>query len=75
MTATWPSGTARRLKILRDGHDSRLEPFAFDIISRVAANSKSQSSLRSLSQLLLNGQFTSVARILQWGWKSKCHYI
>ena len=28
---TWPSGTARRLEILRDGFDSRLELIAFDI--------------------------------------------
>ena len=31
MSATWPSGTARRRQILRDGFDSRLEPIAFDI--------------------------------------------
>ena len=30
-TSTWPSGTARRWQILRDGFDSRLEPIAFDI--------------------------------------------
>ena len=31
MSATWPSSTARRSQILRDGFDSRLEPIAFDI--------------------------------------------
>ena len=29
LLATWPSGTARRWQILRDGFDSRLEPIAF----------------------------------------------
>ena len=30
-SATWPSGTASRWQVLRDGFDSRLEPIAFDI--------------------------------------------
>ena len=30
---TWPSGTARRWQILRDGFDSRLEPFALTYIT------------------------------------------
>ena len=30
LSATWPSGTARRWQILRGGFDSRLEPIAFD---------------------------------------------
>ena len=31
LLVTWPSGIARKLQILRDGFDSRLEPIAFDI--------------------------------------------
>ena len=31
MSVAWPSDTARRRQILRDGFDSRLEPIAFDI--------------------------------------------
>ena len=31
LSVTWVSGTARRLQILRDGFDPRLEPIAFDI--------------------------------------------
>ena len=31
LSAIWPSGTTRKLQILRDGFDSRLEPIAFDV--------------------------------------------
>ena len=55
----WPGGTARRLQILRDGFDSWLEPISFDIY-RVAADSKSASSLRSLPLLLLSFLFNMI---------------
>ena len=32
-SAKWPSSTARRRQILRDGFDSRLEPIAMDIFN------------------------------------------
>ena len=55
------SGTARRWQILRDGFDSWLEPIAFDTgIHRVIADSKSASSLCSLSQSLLTFLFTII---------------
>ena len=34
MPTTWPSRSARRLQILRDGFDSRLEPIVFDMYTR-----------------------------------------
>ena len=67
-SATWPSGIARLLQILSDGFDSRMEPIVFHTIYWVAADRKSASSLRSLSQLPLNFQFnltiTSVIYLL-----------
>ena len=47
------SGAARSLQVFCDGFNSQLGLIAF-IICRVAANSKSASSLRNLRQLLLN---------------------
>ena len=32
ITNTWPSGTACKWQILRDGFDSRVEPISFDIL-------------------------------------------
>ena len=58
-SATWPSGTARRLQIQRDEFDSRLELIAFDLHWMVA-DLKSASSLRSLSSLPLNFEFNVV---------------
>ena len=43
LTATWPSGTARRWQILRDGFDSRLEPIAFDICNRWLLTRRAQA--------------------------------
>ena len=57
LSATWPSGIARRLHILRDGFDSLLKPIAFVIpycMRRVAADSKRSRSLRSLHQFLFS---------------------
>ena len=51
---------ARRWQILDEGFDSRLEPIAFFDIPRMAADSNSASSLRSLSQSLLNFQFNVI---------------
>ena len=34
MPVTWPGGTVRKLQILRDGFDSRLEPIAFRYSAR-----------------------------------------
>ena len=47
VSKTRPSGTARRLQILRDQFDSRLESIAFDTY-KVGADSMSASSLCSL---------------------------
>ena len=45
-----PSGSTCALQILHDWFDSRLEPIAFDV--RVAADSKTASLLRSLTQFV-----------------------
>ena len=54
VSAIWCNSNVRRLLILCHGFNSPLESIAFDIFYRVAADSKSAISLRSLLQLLVN---------------------
>ena len=49
VSAAWPSGTARRWQILRDGFYSRLEPIAFDVYNGWLLTRKCKLTSQSLS--------------------------
>ena len=52
----WPSGTSRRLQILCDGFDPRLEPIAF-VFPEATGQLSAQAHFAVLPQLLLNFEF------------------
>ena len=80
-STTWPGGIARRLQILRDGFDSRLEPIAFDIYTGWLLTQKAQAHFAV--SLNYGFQFNIVfvfrtAALLFWGplslttWRLQC---